>query len=107
MLLNTVLLLPLLLAVVSAEHHIDRSAIQAQERELVRKWGRPVSSAISSDRSNSPKVKVSIRKIRPFDGKDDTLPTVSTDHVMRLLTKVLRHILQVWSLLLICRIHSA
>lgn len=26
-----------------AEHHIDHAAIQAQERELARKWGRPVS----------------------------------------------------------------
>jgi hypothetical protein len=29
-----------------AEHHIDHAAIQAQERELARKWGRPVSLKI-------------------------------------------------------------
>lgn len=27
----------------TADHHIDHAAIQAQERELARKWGRPVS----------------------------------------------------------------
>jgi hypothetical protein len=69
MILNTVLLLSLPLAVVSAEQHIDRAATQAQERELAKKWGRPVSFTLSSHRSDSPKVKGNMREIRPLDGR--------------------------------------
>ena len=44
MLFDTVVLLQLFCAVTLADQHTDRAAIQAQERELARKWGRPVST---------------------------------------------------------------
>jgi hypothetical protein len=44
MLLDIVVLLQLFCAVVLADQHTDRAAVQSQERELAKKWGRPVST---------------------------------------------------------------
>jgi hypothetical protein len=41
--LGLAILIQLVCAVTVADQHADRAAIQAQERELARKWGRPVS----------------------------------------------------------------